>query len=100
MNEENNYEARMDNLFENGAIWPHRTLRTLFDPYSEEWKNTDLNEKVQILRSITASEESFLSLIYQFKDRYEENGRIDISSSVEVALATILEYQLKRHHTD
>ena len=98
MNQENNYEARMDNLFGNGSIWRHRTLRTLFDPYSEEWKNTDLDEKVQILRSITASEESFLGLIYQFKDRYEENGRIDISSSVEVSLAMIIEYQLKRHH--
>ena len=100
MNQENNYEARMDNLFGNGSIWRHRTLRTLFDPYSEEWKNTDLNEKVQILRSITESEESFPGLIYQFKDRYEENGRIDISSSVEVALVTILEYQLKSQHTD
>ena len=98
MNEENNYEARMDNLFGNGAIWQHRTLRTLFDPYSEEWKFTDLEEKIQMLKSITESEESFLSLIYQFKDRYDENGRIDISSSVEVSLAMIIEYQLKRHH--
>ena len=92
MKQEKNYEVRMDSLFGNGSMWRHRTLRTLFDPYSQEWKSTDLGQKIQMLKSITSSGESLLSLIYQFKDKYDQKDRRDISSSVDLALATILEH--------
>jgi hypothetical protein len=100
MNTGGNYEERMDDLFGEGSMWRHRTLRTLFDPYSQEWKGTDFGQKIQMLKTITSSGESLPGLVSQFKDRYDGNGRSDVSSSVEFALATMLEHQLANRDVD
>lgn len=40
---------RMDRIFK-APMWKHRTLRTIFDPFSSEWKETSMDKKVQILK--------------------------------------------------
>ena len=50
---ENNYQSLMDEIF--GANYKHRTLRTVFDPYSNEWSETNVDEKKSILQKILAS---------------------------------------------
>ena len=92
--EGNNYEARLDKIFGNGTLWQHRTLRTILDPYSEEWKHTELEEKIEILKKIVNSGENLEKLVSNFKDRYEDQNRKDISASAEAALAIVLQFNL------
>ena len=93
-NEENFYEARLDKIFGKGSMWQHRTLRTVFDPYSSEYRETDMNKKLEILQRIVEAGESLERIIDEYKERYDENGRHDISRCVEAAVIGLLEYKL------
>lgn len=92
--EDNYYEARMDKIFGKGSIWSHRTLRTIFDPFSSEWAKTNYERKIEILEILIASGESLELLVDEYKDRYKTQNRIDIASSVDEALAMLLTYKL------
>ncbi len=54
---------RMDKLFANGRNWHHRTLRTVFDPLGNEWNETTMAQKIDILKKIVASGEN-LQIVY------------------------------------
>ena len=96
MEEENFYEARLDRIFAKGSIWQHRTLRTVFDPYSSEWNETDFEKKVEILERVIEAGEDLEGLIMEYKLRYNDQNRKDIANSVEDALAALLGYKLKK----
>lgn len=91
------YEARMDKIFTNGALWQHRTLRTIFDPASTEFGDTDIDEKLKILEIIIDSGEDLRKLIKDYKNRYIEQNRKDIALEVEKALIILLQHKLKKH---
>lgn len=93
--EDNYYESRMDKIFGKSSFWKHRTLRTIFDPFSSEWADTDFFKKKQILRQIIESGEDLEQLIWEYKERYEEQKRKDIANSVEDALIRLLVSELK-----
>lgn len=88
------YEDEMDRLFSKRSNWKHRTLRTVFDPYSHEWGQTNYAEKIQILEKIVNSKMGLQFIILKYKLRYIKQGRKDISSNLENALWMLLEYQL------
>jgi hypothetical protein len=94
--EDNFYEARLDKLFGKGSLWKHRTFRTVLDPYSSEWNGTDFEKKIEILEKVVASGEDLNVLIKDYKERYNEQNRKDISSSVESALIMLLKYKLTK----
>ena len=95
MKDDNNYyEARLDKIFGNGSMWKHRTFRTVLDPFSSEWDKTLIDEKIEILEKFIASGENLEQLIRDYKDRYNEQNRKDISSSVEITLTKILQKHL------
>ncbi len=97
MEDENNqYEARLDKIFTKGALWNHRTFRTIFDPFSSEWSDTTFNKKIEILEKVVAAGEDLHELITDYKQRYDEQNRHDISRSVEYALIELLKYRLKK----
>ena len=96
MEEDNFYEARLDRIFGKGSMWKHRTLRTIFDPYSSEWSETNFEKKVEILEKAIAAGEDLEVLISDYKDRYLEQNRKDIANSVEDALIALLAYKLKK----
>jgi len=97
MKDENNwYEARLDKIFNNGALWKHRTFRTILDPFSSEWNQTDFDKKMEILEKVIASGEKLSVLIRDYKSRYDEQNRRDISINVENALIMLLQYRLTR----
>lgn len=96
MEDDNFYEARLDKIFANGSIWKHRTFRTILDPFSSEWNGTDYNKKIEILQKVVSSGENLEVLISEYKERYDEQNRKDISSSVESALTKLLQYQLTK----
>jgi hypothetical protein len=47
------YQEIVDEVF--GSYYRHRTLRTLFDPNSNEWTETTINEKLEILKTLLDS---------------------------------------------
>ena len=66
------YQTIIDELF--GAYYKHRTLRTVFDPYSSEWNDTTVDEKINILKKILDSKKITLNeLISSYKIFYTEN---------------------------
>ncbi|MCB0511017.1 MAG: hypothetical protein KDC60_03115 [Bacteroidetes bacterium] len=96
MEDDNFYEARLDKVFGKGSMWKHRTFRTIFDPFSSEWNMTDYNKKIEILEKVIESGENLEDLISDYKERYDEQNRKDISLSVESALAKLLQYRLTK----
>lgn len=96
MKDDNFYEARLDKVFGRGSMWKHRTFRTIFDPFSSEWNMTDYNKKIEILEKVIESGENLEDLISDYKERYDEQNRKDISLSVESALAKLLQYRLTK----
>jgi hypothetical protein len=96
MKEDNYYEARLDKIFGNGSMWKHRTFRTILDPLSSEWNGTDYDKKIEILEKVVAAGEDLEVLISDYKERYDEQNRKDISSSVESALTKLLQYRLTK----
>lgn len=97
MEDDNNfYEARLDKIFGSGSIWKHRTFRTILDPFSSEWDGTDYDKKIEILEKVIASGEDLEALFSDYKKRYDEQNRKDISSSIEIALTKLLQYRLKK----
>lgn len=97
MKDENNwYEARLDKIFTKGALWKHRTFRTILDPFSSEWNQTDFDKKLEILEKVVASGEKLSVLIRDYKSRYDEQNHRDISINVENALIMLLQYRLAK----
>ena len=95
MEEDNNYyESRLDKIFGNRPNWKHRTFRTILDPYSSEWNETSYDKKMEILKKVIDAGEDMEVLIHDYKKRYEDQNRKDISSTVEHALITLLEHSL------
>ena len=94
--DENYYETRLDKIFTNGALWKHRTFRTIFDPLSSEWGDTTYDQKIEILQKVVSSGVKLRKLIRDYKARYNEQNRRDITLEVENALAEILQYKLRK----
>lgn len=88
---ENDYQSLIDELF--GANYKHRTLRTVFDPYSTEWTETNVEEKILILKKILDSKRITLrELILSYKLYYSEElaNKKHVAESVEDSLIILL----------
>lgn len=82
------YCYRLDELFANGSMWNHRTLRTLFDPYASEWNNTTIEEKLAILERMLDSG----YLLENWIKEYEEFYTIDLKKPhVTISIPDALE---------
>jgi 2-oxoglutarate dehydrogenase complex dehydrogenase (E1) component-like enzyme len=89
------YQTLVDELF--GSNYRHRTLRTVFDPYSTEWTETSIDEKVNILKKILSSKRTTLQdLILSYKKFYTDSltNKKHVVDSVENALTILLEKAL------
>lgn len=67
------YCYRLDELFANGRMWNHRTLRTLFDSYAAEWSNTTIDEKLTILEKMLDSGYTLENWIEEYKEFYAKD---------------------------
>ncbi len=63
------YQNRMDKIM--GFTYKHRTLRTLFDCYSHEWDETDINKKLMLLELLIDSGFALCEWIEGYKNYYE-----------------------------
>ena len=88
----NDYQSLVDELF--GSNYKHRTLRTIFDPYSSEWTETTTDEKVKILKKILGSNKMTLQeLLLSYKKFYTDTltNKKHVVDSIEIALTLLLE---------
>ncbi|WP_194851160.1 hypothetical protein [Nonlabens antarcticus] len=86
----NDYQSLIDSLF--GSNYKHRTLRTVFDPYSAEWKETTIDEKISILKKILYSKKITLpDLILSYKTYYANDlAKKHVAKAVEDGLTFLL----------
>lgn len=89
---EKHYQEIVDEIF--GKNYQHRTLRTVFDPYSNEWSETNINKKTEILQIILTSQKITLAqLIEGYKYYYTEElkNKAHVISSIEDSLICIIQ---------
>jgi len=89
------YQDKLDNIFCKGRIWNHRTLRTVFDPYSSEWQDTTIDKKIEILKVINKNGIDLIKLINDYKLFYLEENKPHVIKSVEDGLKILLSNAIK-----
>ena len=81
-----------------GSNFKHKTLRTIFDYRSQEWTETSLEEKLQILKSLLDHNGVTLeTLIIGYKHYYssELSNKSHVIKSLEKSLEILLENALE-----
>ncbi len=89
------YQEKCDQIFANGNIWKHRTLRTIFDPYSSEYEKTNSDQKIEILETIIKNNIELNELIIEYKNFYYEENKKNVVDSLEDGLINLLSKSLK-----
>ena len=70
-----------------------RTLRTCLDPGSNEWDETTMEKKIEILKKVNAVEDlQFVFLLY--KKEYEEMNKPRVAKRLDDELTELLKYIL------
>jgi len=89
------YQQKLDKIFGKGDLWKHRTLRTLFDPFSSEYDLTSMDKKVEILNTILENKISLTDLIQDYKDFYLEENKRNVVDAIEDGLINLLSKAMK-----
>jgi hypothetical protein len=90
------YQEIVDEVF--GSYYRHRTLRTLFDPNSNEWTETTINEKLEILKTLLDSNKIDLDeTLIGYKHFYQKElaNKSHVLNSLQDGLAILLSNSLK-----
>ena len=73
----------------------HRTLRTCLDPGSSEWNETDIDEKLKIIKTVAAYKDLEMLLMY-YKVTYREMNKPAVANNVESGLTILLDHSLQK----
>ncbi len=85
------YQEIVDEIF--GSYYQHRTLRTLFDPYSSESGDTNVDEKIEILKKLLNSRKITLDEIlkgYKYFYQHELAHKEHVTESLQDGLSILL----------
>ncbi len=74
----------------------HRTLRTCLDPFSQEWKDTSPEEKLQIMQKIIQSGTDINRLLKDYKKTYKAMNKMHVVYSLEDGLLAMLRIALQK----
>lgn len=97
-----NYQQYLDELFNGGRLWRHRTLRTVLDEYSTEWQATTVKQKIEILTSIYNEESdalnyfSLYNVIRDYRIFYLEEKKPHVADSILPTLNYLLQFIKKK----
>ena len=80
------YQEKLDIIFANGRLWEHRTFRTVFDPYSSEYQDTSMEQKVEYIRKCNEKNLSLDELVESYKEFYREENKPNVINSLEDGL--------------
>ena len=75
-------------------MYKHRTLRTCLDPGSSEWYDTTMEDKIEILKKVSAIKD-LQSIILFYKKEYQEMGMPYVVERLEDGLTELLKYAFK-----
>jgi hypothetical protein len=89
------YQEKIDKIFGKGSLWKHRTLRTLFDPFSSEYNQTTMEKKVEILKTIRANGMDLNELVDDYKEFYTEENKIHVVDVADEGLERLLNEETK-----
>lgn len=89
------YQEKVDQIFAKGNLWKHRTLRTLFDPYSSEYDETTMDKKVEILNTIIENKLNLNELILEYKEFYTEENKIHVVDVADEGLERLMKNLIK-----
>lgn len=84
------YQQKIDKIFGKGSLWKHRTLRTLFDPYSSEYNQTTMEKKLEILTTIRKNGMDLRELLDDYKEFYTEENKIHVVDVADEGLDILL----------
>lgn len=84
------YQQKIDKIFGKGSLWKHRTLRTLFDPYSSEYNQTTMDKKLEILKKIKDNGIDLNELLKEYKEFYTEENKIHVVEVADEGLSKLL----------
>jgi hypothetical protein len=84
------YQQKLDKIFGKGSSWKHRTLRTLFDPYSSEYNQTTMDKKLEILKTIKDNGIDLTELLNDYKEFYTEENKIHVVDVADEGLEILL----------
>lgn len=74
---------------------PFGGWRGLFDPFCSEWKNTEVDEKIQFIGELVrASGVRLHAMVELYQSAYNEKSRPDIANVTEHALCDLLEWSI------
>lgn len=88
-----NYSERIDKVF-GVTLYQHRTLRTVFDPYSSEWAETTIDKKIDILKKILAAGEDLQKITREYQVYYIDLKKKEVAKDVIAGLAILLQRTL------
>lgn len=88
------YQEKIDEIFGKGCLWKHRTLRTLFDPYSIEYKDTSMAEKVEILNIILENKINLIELLNEYKEFYIEENKNHVADVADEGLKILIDSKI------
>lgn len=89
------YQEKIDKIFGKGSLWKHRTLRTLFDPYSSEYNQTTMDKKLEIMKTIKENEIDLTELLNDYKEFYTEENKIHVVDVADEGLEILLKEKTK-----
>ena len=93
MQEESDYKALLDMIFEGDYLWKYRNFQTVFNPYSRDWNKTNYHEKIEMIQKLLDAGKDFGEFLEEYKNRRYEN-RVNAEYTLEVALRKLLVYSL------
>lgn len=85
-----NYQERLDEIFGKGSFWKHRTLRTLFDPLSNEYEQTTIEKKLEIMRVLRENNVDINEVLSGYKEFYTEENKKHVAEIADEGLEILL----------
>lgn len=89
------YQQKLDKIFGKGSLWKHRTLRTLFDPFSSEYNLTTMDKKLEILKTLKENGINLNELLNDYKEFYTEENKIHVVDVADEGLRILLQEEKK-----
>lgn len=85
---------------ESKGVYMFAALRTCLDPASDEWEQTTLPGKVEILKKFLASGNTLQEIIIEYRAFYIEIKKVDVAKQVTDGLIELLNYLLDDQPTN
>jgi len=91
--EDYNYSKLVDKALGN-SYSKHRTLRSCLDPGSQEWSETSMEDRVEVLKKVIRAGNNLQKIFFDYKVTYKEMNKPHVVENLEEGLAKLLEYLL------